>query len=155
MQLKVLQDLDAATGKVGQIYVKVDDPQNIDAVMQELEALETGYKINTMKELVAMYSPEKISGVREFTIVIMVLGVVIGFGVVCLSMYMAVLQRTREIGILKSLGATKGFILTVIEAEAVLLGVGGTVLGILMSYVVCWLVRTLVPLPSRRGTSRR
>ena len=41
------------------------------------------------------------------------IGVVIGFAVVCLSMYMAVLQRTREIGILKSLGASEGFILRI------------------------------------------
>ena len=58
--------------------------------------------------------------------VVMGIGVVIGFSVVCLSMYMAVLQRTREIGILKSLGASKGFILRIIWLEALLLGVGGT-----------------------------
>ena len=46
--------------------------------------------------------------------VIMAIGVVIGFAVVCLSMYMAVLQRTREIGILKALGASKSFILEII-----------------------------------------
>ena len=56
----------------------------------------------------------------------MAIGVVIGFAVVCLSMYMAVLQRTREIGILKSLGASKAFILRIILVEALLLGVGGT-----------------------------
>jgi putative ABC transport system permease protein len=145
VQLGVLQDLDAATGKVGQIYVKVDDAANIDAVVKELDAMETGYKINTLEEYVAMWTPSKISGVKEFTVVIMVLGVVIGFLVVGLSMYMSVLQRTREIGILKSLGASKGFILTIIEAEAMLLGVGGTVLGIVMSFGACWLVRTLVP----------
>jgi len=145
VELPVLQDLDAATDKVGQIYVKVDDAANIDTVMRELSDLETGYKINTLEEYVAMYTPDKISGVKEFTIVIMVLGVVIGFLVVGLSMYMAVLQRTREIGILKSLGASKGFILTIIEAEAMLLGVGGTILGILMSFGACWLVRTVVP----------
>ena len=70
---------------------------------------------------------------------------VIGFAVVCLSMYMAVLQRTREIGILKSLGASKGFILGIILIEAMLLGVGGTILGIVMSYGAYWLIRTLVP----------
>ena len=73
------------------------------------------------------------------------IGVVIGFAVVCLSMYMAVLQRTREIGILKSLGGSKGFILRVILSEALLLGIGGTILGILMSYGAYWLIKTLVP----------
>ncbi len=73
------------------------------------------------------------------------IGVVIGFAVVCLSMYMAVLQRTREIGILKSLGGSKGFILRCILSEALLLGIGGTILGILMSYGAYWLIKTLVP----------
>src|SRR6185312_3056232 len=73
------------------------------------------------------------------------IGVVIGFSVVCLSMYMAVLQRTREIGILKSLGGSKGFILRIILAEALLLGIGGTILGILMSFGAYWLIRTLQP----------
>ena len=145
VELPVLQDLDAASGKVSQIYVKVDDPANTDTVVQELEALDTGYKINTMEDYLAMFTPGNIGGVKEFTWVVMAIGVVIGFFVVCLSMYMAVLQRTREIGILKSLGASKGFILSVIEAEALLMGVGGTILGILMSFGACWLVRTLVP----------
>jgi len=77
--------------------------------------------------------------------VIMGIGVVIGFAVVCLSMYMAVLQRTREIGILKSLGGSKSFILRVILSEALLLGLGGSILGILMSYGAYWLIKTLVP----------
>ena len=42
-----------------------------------------------------------------FLHVVIGIGVVIGFVVVSLSMYMAVLQRTREIGILKSLGASR------------------------------------------------
>jgi len=77
--------------------------------------------------------------------VIVGIGIVIGFAVVCLSMYMAVLQRTREIGILKSLGASKGFILRIILSEALMLGIGGTILGIVMSYGAYYLIRTLVP----------
>ena len=86
-----------------------------------------------------------IGGLREFIWVIIAIGVIIGFAVVCLSMYMAVLQRTREIGILKSLGASREFILRVILVEALLLGVGGTVLGIVMSYGAWWLIHTFVP----------
>jgi putative ABC transport system permease protein len=92
-----------------------------------------------------MYSVNNIAGLSEFMYVIMGIGVVIGFAVVCLSMYMAVLQRTREIGILKALGGSNGFILRIILAEAMVLGIGGTVLGILMSFGAWWLIRTFVP----------
>jgi putative ABC transport system permease protein len=60
-------------------------------------------------------------------------------------MYMAVLQRTREIGILKAIGGSNSFILRIILAEAMVLGIGGTVLGILMSFGAWWLIRKLVP----------
>jgi putative ABC transport system permease protein len=98
-----------------------------------------------MEEFTALWSVGNIHGVTEFIYVIMGIGVVIGFAVVCLSMYMSVLQRTREIGILKSLGASKTFILRIILAEAIVLGIGGTVIGILMSYGAWWLIRTFVP----------
>ena len=143
--LDVLQDLDGYSNKVSQVFVKVDRPSDIAAVMQELHETLPNYTVNSMEEWIAAFSVQNIPGIREFTVVIIVIGVVIGFSVVCLSMYMAVLQRTREIGILKSLGASKGFILAIILVEAELLGVGGTILGILFSFGAYWLIQTLVP----------
>jgi putative ABC transport system permease protein len=141
----VLQDLDAASNKVTLIYVQADQPSNADAVAAELKALLEGYTVITMEEFMSMLNIDRIPGLPQFIGVVVGVGVVIGFAVVCLSMYMAVLQRTREIGILKSLGASKGLILRIILMEAVMLGVGGTILGIAMSYGAYWLIRTLVP----------
>ena len=143
--LAVLQDQTSNTDKLTQIYLKLDDPANTGAVVQELKNLLPDYPIYSMEELTSLYSVNTVPGLSEFIVVIMAIGVVIGFAVVCLSMYMAVLQRTREIGILKSLGASKSFILRIILAEALILGLGGTLLGILMSYGAYWLIRTLVP----------
>jgi len=144
VQFKTLQQLDHIPGQVSQIYVKLDNPANDDAVARDIES-KANLKVNTMDEFVALFSVNNIHGVKEFIYVIMGLGVGIGFLTVCLSMYMAVLQRTREIGILKSLGASKSFILRIILAEAVVLAIGGTVIGILMSYGAWWLIRTFVP----------
>jgi len=143
---RVLQDLDAATGKVSVIYVKCDDPSQANAVAAELKSLLSGqYPVITMEEFMSMFNVNNIQGLREFLWVIVGIGVLIGFAVVCLSMYMSVLQRTREIGILKSLGASKTFILRIILTEAVMLGIGGTILGIFMSYGAYYLIRTFVP----------
>jgi putative ABC transport system permease protein len=145
VKLHVLQGLDAAPKRVTQIYVKVDDPANIPTVVTELKALLPSYSVETMAELIAAFDFNRIQGVSAFTTVIVVLGVVFGLIVVCLSMYMAVLQRTREIGILKAIGAGKTFILEIILLEALVMGIGGTILGILMSYVAYGLIRALVP----------
>jgi putative ABC transport system permease protein len=147
VQLKVLQELDAANGLLSQIYLKLDDPANTETVIQHLkQLLGPEYPIWSMEEVASQVRESVNSqGLNKFVIVIMAIGVVIGFAVVCLAMYMAVLQRTREIGILKSLGSSKGFILQIILLEAQVLGLGGTVLGILMSYGARWAIQTFQP----------
>jgi len=140
-----LQDLDSSTGKVSVIYVKLDDPARADKTVLEFRELLPNLKIDTMEYYTSMFSVTNIKALKIFTYVVIGIGVVIGFAVVCLSMYMAVLQRTREIGILKSLGGSKSFILRTILLEAAVLGIGGTILGILFSYGACWIIRTFIP----------
>ena len=142
-----LQDLTEHKNQVTQIYAKLDNPANTRQVIERLKTdpLREPYQVYSMAEFMAFVSADNIPAVRTFVWVVICIGVVIGFAVVCLSMYMAVLQRTREIGILKSLGGSNGFILRIILAEAAILGVGGTALGILMSFGAWWLIKTLLP----------
>ena len=145
LPLPVLQDLQGNTGRVSQIYLKLDDPSATDAVIASLNKLLPGYQIYSMQDILTQISVENVPGLSTFINVMMGIAVVIGFAVVCLSMYMAVLQRTREIGILKSLGASRAYVLALIVAEAFVMGLGGTVAGIVLSFVARWLILTLVP----------
>jgi putative ABC transport system permease protein len=145
VEIHTLQDLTGNTGKLSQIYLKLDDPANTDAVIDALKAKLENYPIYSMKELASYYSVDQIPLLNNFIHVILGIGVVIGFAVVSLSMYMAVLQRTREIGILKSLGATKGFVMGLILAEAFALGLGGTMVGIGLSFVTRWTMHVIAP----------
>jgi putative ABC transport system permease protein len=145
VQKTTLQDLDGATGKITNIFVKLDDPARAEEEARHLRTILPNLKVDTMSFFTSTLSPSNFKQVKIFTYVVIGIGVVIGFAVVCLSMYMAVLQRTREIGILKSLGGSKGFILEMILAEAALLGICGTIFGIVLSYGACWAIRTFVP----------
>jgi putative ABC transport system permease protein len=60
-------------------------------------------------------------------------------------MYTAVLERTREIGILKSLGASPGYILSILLAETAMLAAIGSVLGVLFTYGTQWIMHAFVP----------
>jgi len=143
--LATLQHVLDTPGKVTSIYLKLDNPANIPTVVHFIDE-STSLNVQPMEDYMAMaYDANNIPGLSEFIYVVMGIGLVIGFAVVCLSMYMAVLQRTREIGILKAIGGSSSFILRIILAEAMVLGLGGTVLGILMSFGAWWLIRTLVP----------
>jgi putative ABC transport system permease protein len=145
MPLAVLQDVASSTGKISQIYAKVDDPEEIDGVIADLKSKLVGYPIYSVPEFVSLFAVDKVPGLREFIGVIIGLSVAVGFLVVFLSMYTAVLERTREIGILKALGASPVFVLGILLRETLLLAIFGSALGIGFSYVTRWLIMTLVP----------
>ena len=145
LPMQVVQDLTANTGKISFIYLKLDNPANTDAVIAALHVPLPDNPIYSMAQYLAALSPERLPYFSTFLKVVVGIAVVIAFAVVCLSMYMAVLQRTREIGILKSLGASRAYVLGLIVAEAVLMGAAGTAGGIALSFVSRWLIRALVP----------
>jgi putative ABC transport system permease protein len=145
LPIATVQELTSNSGKISQAFLKVDGPENIPVVIAQLKQQLPDYPIYSMAEFTSQFSPQNIGGVREFIDVIIGIGLVIALAVVCLSMYMAVLQRTREIGILKSLGASRWFILKLILVEAVIMAIGGTLLGILFSFGARWVILQLVP----------
>ena len=144
-QIRPLQEMYSSSGQVTAIYVKLDDPANLPLVMDDLKQKLPDYKIYSMEEFVSLISADNIPLLQRFTNVVIGLGVVIGFLVVFLSMYTAVLERTREIGILKALGASQGYIAGILLRETVLLAIAGTIAGIGMTYGTRTLMTVFAP----------
>jgi putative ABC transport system permease protein len=67
----------------------------------------------------------------------MVVGVVALLGVV-LALFISVLQRRRELGLLRAVGASQGQVLQTVVAEAALMGLVGAVIGILVGLMLEW-----------------
>ena len=139
-----LQNLTANTGKVTIIYVKVDNPVHIPPVISALSEKMKDQKIYSMEDYSALFSASSVPMLTEFVWVVVGVGVLVGFLVVFLSMYTAVLERTREIGVLKALGASPSYILDILLRETVLLAIAGSILGILLSFVTRFIIRDLV-----------
>ncbi|HLJ25180.1 MAG TPA: FtsX-like permease family protein [Candidatus Angelobacter sp.] len=134
--LKTMQDLIDAGNKASLFYVKLDDPTNADAVAQQIKTIDgmQNFSVMSMREWLSLMTTDKLPGLSAFIKVVVGISVVIGFIVIFQSMYTAVMERTREIGILKSLGASKYYIVRVILRETLLLAVAGIILGILISF---------------------
>jgi len=133
--LNTLQDLIGARDKATVFYLKLDDPANADAVVDEIKSVPgmERYVANSMASYLAMMTTGNYPGLSTFIDVVVGISVVIGFIVIFQAMYTAVMERTREIGILKSMGASKLYIVNVVLRETVLLALGGIVLGIVVS----------------------
>jgi putative ABC transport system permease protein len=143
--LDVLQDLTANNGKITMIYVKLDDSSRTNEALANLRGKLKDYQIYSMEEWTSLFSIANVPMLKEFIWVVIGLGVLVGFLMVFLSMYTAVLERTREIGVLKALGASPGYVLNILMRETTLLALAGSVLGILLSYVTRFAISSLVP----------
>lgn len=136
--LDTMNDLTGTTGKASIFYLKTDDPANDQAVIDEIHATKglEDYPVQTMQEWMSEMTPAKLPGFNLALNVVTGIAVVVGFLVIFQSMYTAVLERTREIGILKSLGSSKPLIVSVVLRETVVMAVAGVALGVLGTYLV-------------------
>jgi putative ABC transport system permease protein len=133
--ISTMQDLIGAQNKASMFYVKLDNPINADAVVAQLKTIPgmENYNILSTSQWMAATSADNIPGLNIFIRVVIGIAVIIGFIVIFQSMYTAVMERTREIGILKSLGASKSYVVRVILRETLLLAVAGILVGFLIS----------------------
>ncbi len=135
LPLATLQKLLGAENHVSAFYVKVDAPQNVNPVVHEITEVPGmgNYSVLSLEEWTSMMSPDRIPGFDTSIKVVIGVAVVIGFLTIFQAMYTAVTERTREIGILKSLGASKLYIVDAILRETALLAILGTAAGVLIS----------------------
>ena len=145
LPIQTLQELTGNNGKITMVYAKLDDPAESDAVIASLKEKLRGFQVYSIDEFVSQFSVDRLPELQAFIGVIMALSVGFGFLIIFLTMHTAVLERTRDIGILKSLGATPGYILRILVSEAAALGVLGTALGIVASFGTRELIRLFIP----------
>jgi putative ABC transport system permease protein len=137
LEIGVMQDLIGAQGKATLFYLKLDNPANADQVVEDIKnAGMDKYVVTSMAYYLSMMTTNNYPGVSKFIDFVIGISVIIGFIVIFQAMYTAVMERTREIGILKSLGASKFYIVNVILRETVLLAIGGIIVGIIFSLAV-------------------
>jgi putative ABC transport system permease protein len=134
VKLSVLQELTGSPGHLTQIYVKVDDPKYAQQVVDDLKVTLHDDQIYTMDALTSLLSINNVAMLKDFIWVVIAVAVIVGFIVVFMAMYTAVLERTREIGIIKAVGGSSGLVLSILLRETLLLAVLGTGVGIVLTY---------------------
>jgi putative ABC transport system permease protein len=138
LPIKTLGALLGAENNATLFYVKADNPDNETLIKQEILAVPglSAYQVQTVQEVLSMLTPEHLPGFNIALHIVIGIAVVVGFLVIFQAMYTAVLERTREIGILKSLGASQIYIVNLVLRETAFLSLVGILLGIGAAFTI-------------------
>jgi len=130
--LHTMQELLGGANNCSFLLVKCERQELAGQVIDTLKQYYPGNHVVNAADIPALYS-QGLTSVEIFLRVVMGLALVISTLVILLAMYTTITERTREIGILKSLGASKRFIVMTIEKEAALISLLGVAFGFLVS----------------------
>jgi putative ABC transport system permease protein len=142
MSLSAMQRELESPGKCQYILVKCKEGVDEVTVAQRIEASRdtTGNKIQFTRDVFRGIE-SSIPYLGVFLRVLVGLAALVSGLVVMLAMYTTITERTREIGILKAMGASRAYIVGVIEKEAILISVLGLVTGFLVAIVAGYLIQ--------------
>lgn len=134
VRLSMIQDMLSAEGRCTMLLVRCLNPNDQETVAKQINENVTDTQIIFTRDLPRLYS-QGIPAIDVFLKVLVALSVFISTLVILLSMYTAIIERTREIGVLKSLGASQFFIIWVIEKEALAIGIIGVSIGYALAFI--------------------
>ena len=139
--IKTAQDIAGADKRVSMFYVR--SKGDTEAVRNELVKKLPTYKIRSMAEFSTLMTSSNLPELKPFLRSFTTLGVIISFLVVLLTMHTMVLERTRDIGVLKALGSSRLEICGMILGETLVMVALGVVVGLCSTYgIVAILHRT-------------
>ncbi len=150
MSLAAMQDALEAPGKCTWIYIKCRNESEQAQVAQRLNEKFRDFKIQFTRDVFTSVE-QSIPFLGLFLKVLVGLAAVVSALVVMLAMYTTITERTREIGILKAMGASRGYIIGVIEKEAILISAIGLVVGFVVALVTGFLIHRVYGLVFEYG----
>jgi putative ABC transport system permease protein len=139
LSLEGMQKAIEAEGKCTFIFLKLNNPDQLQEVAKRIDTELPGNTIQPTRDVFTSFE-KSIPYLSVFLRVLVALAAVVSSLVVMLAMYTTITERTREIGILKAMGASRGYIVGIIEKEAILISVIGLIAGFAVSLLAGYVI---------------
>ncbi len=131
--IRTAQEIAGAEKRVSMFYVR--SRGDTEATRAQILKLMPENSIRSLSEYVTLMTSSNLPQLRPFTRTMVALGIVVSFLVVLLNMHTMVMERTREIGILKALGFSRLDVVQMLLGETLILTLVGTGLGIALTFL--------------------
>ena len=142
IDMKKAQDFLGAGDMVSGVAVRVDDAFNVDAVKKLLKMkLGAEYIVRSWVDMNRNLL-DAIKLEKTVMFIILTLIVVVACFNIASALIMTVLEKTKDIGILKAIGSTNSGIMSIFAMQGVSIGILGTTLGTVLGVGICYLLKT-------------
>src|SRR6202795_211945 len=131
--LRTAQEIAGVENRVSMFYVR--SKGDTEKARAEILQLNPKNRVRSTSEYVTLMSSSNLPELRPFIRSMVGLGIVISFLVVLLNMHTMVMERTREVGILKALGFSRFDIVEMLLGETLVLTLMGSVVGIMVTFL--------------------
>ena len=143
LPLKSAQDIMGAENRVSMFFVR--SKGDTEATRAEILKLDPQNRVRSMSEYVSLMSSSNLPELKPFIRTMVVLGILVSFLVVLMNMHTMVMERTREIGIMKALGFTRREVVQMLLGETAVLAIAGSLLGIVITFVTQAILKQTTP----------
>lgn len=134
LRLADAQKLFERPGQLTHVLVRLDDPERVDGVARELRGCDAGLEMNVVPLAHLFHTIEDLVRSTRVLLGSVALVALLAAGAgVANTILMAVVERTREIGVMRAIGASRGDICRLIWAETVTLCLAGAAAGVVVA----------------------
>ncbi len=141
--LRSAQEIAGADKRVSMFYVR--SKGDTESTRAAIVRLLPQNSVRSTSEYVTLMNSTNLPELRPFIRSMVGLGVFISFLVVLLTMHTMVMERTREIGILKALGSSRWDIVRLLLLETLVMSVSGSILGIIITFLTQTILKQAAP----------
>ena len=153
IDLNTAQEEYKKVGKVNAIFVRLGDEDMASALSHKIKdaaQFSTTFEFPVTSTWIDKYAPlfaalkmEKIA-----TVIIEALIILVAAFNIASTLIMTVMEKTRDVGMLRTLGASRGHIMGIFMIKGSVIGMLGTIAGTALGLYICWLLSTNVMRPS-------
>jgi putative ABC transport system permease protein len=143
ISIKTAQEAAGVENRVSMFYVR--SKGDTEGTRAQILKLAPQNRVRSMSEYVSLMSSSNLPELKPFVRCMVGLGIVISFLVILLNMHTMVMERTREIGILKALGFSKLDVVRMLLGETLVLTLLGSGLGIVLTFLTQAALKEISP----------
>jgi putative ABC transport system permease protein len=144
VDIEALQQIEGQPGRATFFFVKAKDPEKTADLGRSIEERLKSRQVVLLGNYYQTLSGS-FRGLHQFIFAMVVVSSGISFLVVLLAMYTTVIERTREIGILKAIGASQGFIMGEVFCESMMICAAGVMLALVLAAATGAMLTALIP----------